>query len=468
MNRTFPLPLVAALALLCSGHAQPPGAAFDYVSVDTLLATNDVEEARQELARSRLGFSGAFDFDPTITYGGDVDEAAEFEFGFDANLGVDYRYDSVAILSDEMDLLGAEARLADRRRADIEAALLAHVDLLRAIIAVGIEQTDLDNEQADVDRIQDEMDAGEATAAELEDARIDLDGARLDLEQAQSRLVNTRSQAVRYGMGPDPVFAILRFELPDAAPEQTYDYRRLVLALRRADALGLQDSAFGVLEEIVLETSYGTDDTNVALNAHLNRGRPGAGLDLGYDYPATDTTAGWEIELRLSLRVDDRTPGDFSAAQRDLAEAQIALEQFLSRFSRDAIGERQDAEYAWQELQLARRQLENDRARLVEVRAILETLPGEVARLQQQADRLRADRDAATGDARTQLDQQVRDADAELRDAQSDLRSAQSDLAALERSLPRSEDALYREWGDYVRAVEDYLSVVDGDWVTAE
>jgi outer membrane protein TolC len=468
MKRTLRPIIIATITLLFSANAQPPTAAFDYVSVDTVMATSDVQQAQAELGRSRLGLSGSLDIDPTLSYGGPVDEAAEFDFGVTTDLSFDYRFDSAAILGDEIDLLNAESRLADRRRGDVERALLAHAELLRAALFVGIEQDDLAREQGSFAEVQVEVEAGDATASVLEDARLDLESAQLALARAEQRLASARSAADRFGVGPNPSFAILHFALPDAAPEQTFDYRRLALALRRVDALGLQTGTFGVLENITLGATYGTDDINAGFNASVDRGRPGAGIDVGYDFPADDPTASWEIELSLSLRIDDRTANDFTSAERNLAEAQVDLEAFLSDFSNDAIRERQDAEFAWQDLQLALRQLETDRTRLSEVAATAESLPTEVARLRQTADQLRADRDAAQGDERTRLDQQVRDADETLRDAEGDLRDAERTQASLERTLPRSQDALYREWSEYVRAVEDYLAVVDGVWAVGE
>lgn len=468
MKRIFQLTIAASAALLFSAQAQPTSAAFDYFSVDTVLNRTDVEQARADLARSRVGLSASLDIEPFVTFGGAVGETAEFDLGLNSDLGVDYRYDVAAILADEIDLLRAQARLAESQRRDIETALLTHADLLRAMIAVTIEQQDLSNEQEDFDEVQTEFDDGDATEAQLEDARIELDDARLSLERAERNLANTRSDAVRLGVGPNPSFEILRFELPDAAPERTFEYMVLALQLRRADALGLQNTAFGVLEDVRVAASYGTDDANIGLNANLNRGRPGAGVDLSYDLPATDTTASWEIELSLSLHLDDGTPRDFVDAEQALFEAQLDLEIFLNEFSSDAIRERQDAEYAWENLMLAQRQLETDRARLAEVRAAAESLPGTIAALRRDLDTIRADRDAASGDERSALDDRVRSAESALRDAERELRESTNDIASLERALPRSEDALYRQWQTYVRDVENYLSVVDGSWAVAE
>ena len=55
-----------------------------------------------------------------------------------------------------------------------------------------------------------------------------------------------------------------------------------------------------------------------------------------------------------------------------------------------------------------------------------------------------------------------------MRDASRALDGARRDLGRLLVSVVRDEDAVYSEWISYVRAVGDYLGLVDGSWAVAE
>ena len=470
MIRPVRLFLLIGLLLASGGLAQPPSAALDYISGASLGAEAVMERSLAELRRSQLGLSGSLGIDPTLNYfiNYDTVDPATFDFFLDIDLGIDYRFDLAAIIADRRDLVRSEDRYFDQRRRDVETALLIHTELLRAQNAVAFEEFDLASEQTRFAEVEQSFRANEASQAQLDAAELNLDSDQVALDRAHVRVDRARSDALRRGLGASPSFEVLQFVLPDPAPEQTFQYRQLMFELQLADVIGLQSTAFGVLQAVGLAATYEFDDYTFGANVNLNRGRPGAGVDANLDFPFDEIGSSPSITLAFDIRVDDGTPRDFTEAERNLANAQANLEEFLAQFAANAARERQDIMFAWEDLQRALRQLDINRARIAELEAQRADLPAEVVRLRTAADELRVRRDAATGDDRNTLDDELREADDLLRTAEGQLGRTEGDIANLNNGLPRSLDGVYSTWGNYVRAVEDYLGVVDGAWVLPE
>ena len=238
--------------------------------------------------------------------------------------------------------------------------------------------------------------------------------------------------------------------------------------LQLADVIGLQSTAFGVLQVVGLEATYEIDDYTFGANVNLNRGRPGAGVDANLDFPFDETGSSLSITLAFDIRVDDGPPGTSPKRSATSPTPRPTSKSFWRSSRPTPRGNDQDAMFAWEDLQRALRQLDINRARIAELEAQRADLPAEVVRLRTAADELRVRRDAATGDDHDTLNDELREADGLLRTAEGQLGSTEGDIANLNNGLPRSLDGVYSTWGNYVRAVEDYLGVVDGAWVLPE
>lgn len=460
-ERTLPLPgragriaslLVLGCAFVGAALAAPPAAALEHRSADSREAELELATARADLQRARLGLSAAVQASPDLNY--ELPTAAGEDPTFDLDLevagNVRYRYDAVDILVKQRTVLRAEDALRDRRRDDVAEALLAHAALLRAVIALPEAERELALADAALATFET---APDATDAQLRDARLDLDLADLAVRRAQAELATARSEAEAAGVGGEPSFEPVAFELPIVPAEATLAYRDREATLRLARLRLDRDGPFDVIREVELSGAYETTNFVTSLGVDLDRGRPGASVSATYDLD--ERTPAFVIGVSARFRVDDRTPQRIADLQAAVAAAEEDLASYGRDYARAEALRLEAVGFALEALALSREAVAVSRDRALE-------LEGELASLPQRIATARADAEAATDrDERRAQETLVRDLERRQSNAERELERLQ-DRAAV------TEDAAVRAWISYVRAVDRYLDLVDGDWVVAE
>ncbi len=466
-------PRRAALAIVtlaaCSAFgafAQPlaPRDLLSFQSSDAVQQLQDVSMAEREFQRARLGLSGGLEVRSSTSLSGTLDPPGpepEFEFNPSIRLTAAYQFDQVTILQREGTLLQRRQQFEDRLRNGIENALSTHIGYLRADLGLQIRQRTLDETREQVALAEMQAAAGEITDAQLRTQQLRLTEAQLAVDRAAQTVRLMQEQWQQLGFVEQPVFEPLLFALPEKPVEATLDYQRLMTALRGAQAAALQSGAFGILENVSVVGGYEGTDARVFGTLGLDRGRPGIVLDGEYRESTSDR---WSVTLSTKVRVDDRTFDDFTNSNGAIERLQQDLALFIDDYDRNLRRRRAEVDFRYQDFELATKRRETNQQRMLELEALLEGLPTRVEQQQRELDEVRAQRDAATGEERSSLDQRVRDVESALRDDERLLRDSENELARLRRDALRDLDGIYLTWEGYVRAVADYLDVVEERW----
>lgn len=462
-----------------TARATEPDAALSYRSPQLVQAEQEVARAEAELQRAYLGLGGSVEVTPYLEYSEDVrtpENAPTLGPGVEALASLGYTYDQPGILLETTELLQAHERLQNVGREGVRAALMAHADLLNAQLALNLERESLEIDKRDLEESEASFEAGEATETELEMARLGVDSGRRSLAYAQRTFRGAVAAAARYHLDGPVRFRPLEFALPEARPNATFAYRIAELELWRAEALALQDTVFGVVEDISLGTRYIGDDYEVSGGISLDQGRPAIGATARYS--DRDPEA-WTVTLEATLRLDDGTPDTVGAAQRDVEEARTYLNGLGVELAEELQGAREEAVFAGGSLDISVRDLALIERRIGELEVQTAALPGRLdeqreslAGVQRQLDALRAQREGETDAGRQSvLDSAVTDfegrvvgLETELQEAEQEGSYAQQELDQLREFRGQAEANLYRAWTDYLSAVDSYLALADAGW----
>ncbi len=483
---TFWLTLVSASALsaapLAVAAAAGPDAALRYRSPRLMQAEAERARAAAELGRSYLGLSGSAEVSPYLEYREDVlnpANAPTFGPGVEAFAWVDYMHDEADILLEQIELVQAEERLRDAEREGVRAALNAHAELATAQYELALAQAGFGADTRDLADAEASFAAGEITRTELDMARLGVDSGRRSLAYARRARQNAAAAAARYGLGAAARLRPLSFALPRVLPRETLAYRRADLELRRAEALAWQNTAYGVLEEVRLGTSYLGDDYELSGGLGLDRGRPTVGASARYRGRDADA---WTVRLEATLRLSDGTAEAFDVAAREVEDNRTYVAGLATDLAAELRDLRAEAVFAERSVALSVRDLSLLERRVVELEVQTRAFPGRLAEreasLNERRERLDTlrERQAAETDAERQAqlgsDLQAEEAlvlelEAEVQEGVQEDSFAQSELGQLREFRDQAEGNLYREWTYYLSAVDAYLALADVRWAVA-
>lgn len=459
--------------------ATEPDAALSYRSPDFVEAEQEVVRAEAELQRAYLGLSTSLEVTPSLEYSEDLvipADAPTLGLGVEARASVGYTYDQPGILLETIELLQAKERLQDAEREGVRAALMAHTDVLSAQLALQAERESLDADKRNLEDVEVRFEAGEATETELAMAQLEVDSGQRSFTSTQRTVQDVVGEAARYNLSGPLRFRPLMFVLPETTPEATFTYRIAELELRRTEAFALQDTVFGVVDNIYLGTRYVGDDYELSSGINLDQGTPSVGASVRY---LDRDPEAWTVTLEATLRLDDDTSETFSEAQRDVEEARAHLDELSADFAEDLRDARDEAVSSWQSVEVSGRNFELLGRRIKELEAQIEVLPDRLDRLredlegvQRPLDVLRAQRDAETNAEEQQaLDRSISDfegritsLETELQEAEEEGSDAQQALDQLRFFYGQEEGDLLLDWTDYVSAVDTYLSLAEASW----
>lgn len=423
------LAILASLLLIGSAAAQSSAITSALAASSTAVETRsrDQDDAVADLERARLGVSASFDLTPALELTGAANKPkvqTALEPSIEARLRAGYRLDNADILAAEIDLERARSRLRDEQRAAIQDALRAQVTLLRAGYALTDARQAASDSGTALRAALQAYDASELTMGELEDARFDSSEADRMLARAEDDAANARQTLQELGVEALEEVPTVRFALPEGDVQQAPRVRLAELQLQRTLELAARNSTFAVLDNVQLIGGYeGTDGAGFA-SLSLDRGRPGANVDLRY---RDDNTDKWVIGIEATLHVDDGTVLSFQRSQRNVADAESALQQAREDANDRIALRRQGVVYALDDLDAWVQAITNSERRVVELRSAL--------------------------DSATEAGASDRDID-----------RAATALSRRQDTLQRQHDRLARAWDAYVVAVGRYLTEVDGDW----
>lgn len=380
--------------------------AMSYVSTATVARAEQVEAAREALDRAGLGLSLALEAEPSADYELDtLSGIGAWDVGFSVALSGGLELDEDEVLRMQVALAQAEARLRAQRRADLRDALLA---LSAARLgAYGVAEA-----QQDLTAARDELaEASEDGAPEqvlfgltldAELAAIELDGELLDQALREA-------EVTALGLHPTSGAGLLLGPVPvtlSAVPVHG-DAEVLELAAQRAD-LAVRRLPFDVLREVEVTGEYEAGGLEFTSELGLRRGVPGAEAEVGWSNGGSGN--GFVIGVGATLVFSHDSPSRTTLVKEERDRAWREIESFQSA------------------------QADRERTALVELELAYREL-----------NVLLALRDAA---------------DLDLTAAQDE------DAEWLVRALARADQAAERAWQRYVRALHEYLDVIDAVLVT--
>ncbi|HZJ08676.1 MAG TPA: hypothetical protein VFD39_03185 [Trueperaceae bacterium] len=382
----------------------------------------DVVDAERELALARAGLSVVGTLEPGAELERDLVTGTA---GWDVDLELDvvgaYRYDRERLLEAGIALERAKARLRAQRRGDLERALLALSGSRLSARDVTEARLEVDEAAADLAA---ELAAGspprEVELLEVANALAELDLERELLEHrepsaALAELGLREPSAVDWpeaAMDTDVAWLALppapRLVFADtSSPRTPPELRLLALELQLAENV-LTLAPFAVARELELYGGYETSGLEAGARLALEGGVPTAEAALGWQLGADEhaLTVGFGATFLLS----DSSSAETKVAQRDVADARFALATRQAAWPAVAQDQRTLAELAYEEFGLELRALDLNVAALEELEAA-------------------GVDDKATASART--------------------------------AVRRARDASERAWQRYVRALGNYLDVLD-------
>lgn len=474
--------LLACLGLnaLASAQTGGPEAALRFRSTTARELVGAVARAEAELSRSRLGLSGNVELEPYYQYREDLlnpDNAPTLGPGFEVRAEADYVYDQADIVAHEIELLRVQEQLQDTVRDGVREALLTHAALLSAQFELRNARASLAAATRTLSETEAGFQDGSAGQTDLERARLDDEIARHEVTQADYAVNDARAASRFYNLDlTTATFIPLEFALPEAPVQDTFGYRLAERELQRTAAVALQDSVYGVLDEVRLGTRYRGENYEVSGGVSLAEGRPSVGADARYYDTAPEL---WTVTLGATIRLDSRTADTFSSAQRELAEAKAELAEVTRSFAEDTREARQEVAFERRSLELSLQDLELFDRRIAELETELRALPEALATLETQVSALemelaalQARRAAATNETlQAALDMRVAAHEDRLAELATELAASEQQLAAMSQDLELrrqyrllGEQTLYQNWTEYLTAVYDFLSLTDGGW----
>ncbi len=469
--------LSAAFAVLA--QAAGPEAALDYRSPDFYRAEQDLGVQRAALGRTTLGLGASLELRPYLEYAEDLSEpigVPTFGPGLEGAASLGYTYNYPGIYLARTEVLQAEKRFADTRRESVRAALTAYTDLLMAQLNLRREQAALAEDRRDLREARAERASGDATVTEEAMAQLGVDSGTRSVIYARRTLQDVTERVRRYGLDGPVRFAPLVFALPEVASEETLTYRVAQERLGYTQALNLQRSVYGVVDEIRLGTRYDGDDFDISGGIGLEQGLPT--VDVYASYDDQDPEA-WTVTLGATIRLDDDTLGDFAEAEReikyaqaDLAELAPDLTELLQDARAAALFDESSVASSAHDFDLIRQRIGELEVQVAAQPRLLAALERDVDRAQQRFDTLRSQRERETDpEVQQRLDEALTVQQERVNTHQTVLSEAQQEGAGAEAELEQyrefrdiSEENLYRAWSEYIGAVDAYLALVDAGW----
>ena len=426
-----------------------------------------------------LGLGASLELRPYLEYAEDLSEPVEAPTlgpGVEGTASLGYTYNYPSILLARTELFRAEKHLADTHRESVRAALTAYNDLLLAQLEVRREQAELAEDRRDLTRTTADHVAGNATATELAMARLGVESGVRSVGYAQRTLKDVTERVRRYGFESPARFVPLSFALPTIAPKDTLTFRIAREQLEHTQAVNLQRSVYGVIDEIRLGTRYNGADFDVSGGIGLEQGLPT--VDVYAHYRDQDPEA-WTITLGATIRLDDDTVSDFDGAAREVTNAQEDLVELVP----DLVEQLQDARAAAafdesrvttsaEDFELIRRRIEELKRQLATQPTWVAALEGELVRMQRRFETLRDQRERETDPAAQQVldtaltvqEGRVNERQTALNDAQQEGVGAEAELEQYREFLDISEENLYRAWSEYILSTDAYLALADAGW----
>lgn len=388
----------------------------------TALRARDVADATLELALVRSGLSATGTFVPNAEFERDLDSGSgAWDIDVDLDLTGSYRFDRERILRARIALERAAGRLRAQRRSDAERAMLALSDsrlgaraLEDARLAVAETAAALaaaptgDNGELESLQI-----AAELAVVELErelHEHRDADSALAELGLSDRRLgvptgptsFTTSDDVAWLEAAPAP-----QLKYAESGPRTTPASRLLALELELAQHT-LNLAPFEFAREIEVFSGYEASGIEAGARVALEVGVPTAEASFGWQ-PGEDDNV-FTIGFGASFRLSDTSSDETRVAHRDVADARDALAAFSAAWPANERDQRTLAELAYREFVLELRAQDLSVAQLEEL-------------------------EGAGVDG--------------------------SDLARARTAVRRARDASERAWQRYVRALGDYLDVVD-------
>lgn len=370
-------------------------------------ATDRLRRAEEELARTRAGFGAELALTTGLTYGADVEDAAEpaATLGLDTELS--WTWDRVAVLSAQIDAARAAIALDAARRLEGKEALELLGDLVRADLAQEDADAELREAQAAVDAAR-----READPAAIAYANLDLREAELRAADAQADVTALETIAAEWGLPGASAFVPARFALPIVDPVATPGSRIRHLDAAEIAARAVRGRTFGVLRDLELTGRWESRTDRYQLDASIGLpgGRPSASLSAAYGPQQDDQ---WQVALTARIAIDERTARDLAAVDRAAERAEAELAAWVATVAREMAEALRLAKLAEDRLDIA---LERLRIRETEAR------------------------------------------DARVRGV---------DTARVDAAVRRDRDRTYLAWLRYVEEVDDYLTLVGAPWEIA-
>lgn len=506
--------LVLVLGSLAS--AFEPHDVLEYRSRDYLQVLERLEEAQRDYRNVTNGFSSFIELKPSISYGNDdlrnTASDTELDYGLEIDAGIDYAVNWPDVYRvQKLNLLRAEDDAIERLRNDINDGLEFYITVLALQLNERNARAELAQVELAFNDAQARFEAGEISANDLEGVRIDLDDARLNVTDAERELISARRRIrEEYGVRDTTArFVPVEFALPVVPVEETFEYRDAERALRQLESEALEESYFGILNDIGLEVRYERDQLREAsVGIGINRGVPRAGVDIDYRPFDDNEDEEWEISLGATIRLDTGTGRDFRAGHQDIAAARAELEQIRVEYAREMPELLQEVASIRQELQLAIDNLAYIELRIIELRDELaaeaqafsvadrefQRLDEEQRALNEELGQVDARRRELSDlrnntedederqrfqdefDALTERRGDIIEALGVVSDPRNVAQRLRNDLARdvegtqrtldrlLERDRSFAENDVFNRFRDYVRRVEDYLEYTDGSW----
>ena len=388
------------------------------------LRARDVSDALAALTYARRGLSFDGTFEPSSEFERDQQTGiGSWDVDVEVELSAEYAYDRERILRAEIAFERAVARWRAQRRSDVERALLALSGARLSSSAVAEAQVDVATTSAELNSA---VTAGaaeleiEMLAVEAELAAVTLEQELLESTDAATALaaqglseLSTPSAAASAAMAaetrvaklsapPAPGLTFSEANAPLLAPQLTLLSLRLLVA---EQALAL--TPFETIRELEVYGGYEVGGVEA-----------GARLALAVGVPTTTTTLAWQsgvddhaftVGFGATFRLSDRSSAETRVVQREVADARAALADHVSSWQGDELQARRSAELAFREFELELLALELSRDALEQVEP--------------------------SGDER--------------------------EVSSARNAVRRAGETGERAWQRYVRALFDYLDVID-------
>ena len=432
------------LALVTASLVILPLAGAQGVSQEAALDYRDSELARLEAraanaegvvsSPSGFGYSASVTPRVSVTQRLGDDSDATWSNSIGARAAVTYRYNGVSLAREVRDLERARFDLDNAQRDGVFQALRAHVTWWNQTRALATAATRLEGATADLAVGEEAFERGDVDRDRLTELRLAFDRADLAYREASYRYDDARNSAASYGLRGTPVYAAIRFALPEPEVDHLFAVRSLQVALDEAEAARLQAELFRVPKEVRLTGSYASENLVVGTEMGMFDRTPGANVTLSY--PGA-TNPNWTIGLRAEFVIDQNTVPAIESAGERVDDARQALTDFLASYPGQLANARQLAAFAEENLTYAERALDLDERRLRDLSARLDQ-------------------------ARASLEEAVEDESAA--DLERDIAALERDVERAITNLDRSEGALLSSWNGYIAQVNAYLRLVQGGW----